>query len=360
MENFGITSRVLSEPPSPRLSVIVPVRDGEQFLADSLPALRASDLPSSEWELLVVDDASSDSSADLARRYADDVVRLSAPHGAAFARNRAAEQARGAILAFIDADVSVHQDTLRRLVETLDREVGVAAVFGAYDTVPPAPGLVSQYRNLLHHYVHAQQPGEAETFWSGCGAMRRACFTDAGGFDERISQMEDIELGYRVRAIGHRILLRPEIQATHLKRWTIRSMVQTDLFGRGVTWMRLHLEQRHRGRPSTLNIRPAEKLYTLLTGFAGCALLLAGGLREPLWLVPAIAALVVVLAGNAPLFRWFAGVRGWWFALRIIPLRLLYYALNSVAAPIGWLWHTLMPRVSGAAPSPTQQTRSRP
>src|SRR5574338_113470 len=242
METLGSTDQA-----PPRLSVIVPVRDGAGFLAQSLPALRASDLARDAWELIVVDDASRDGSGEVAARFADLVVR---PSG---------------------ADVSVHEDALRRLARAFDDDA-VAAVFGAYDTSPRAPGLVSQYRNLLHHWVHVQGRGEAETFWAGLGAVRRRAFLAAGEFDETMSQLEDIDLGYRLRALGHRILLRPEIQGTHLKQWTLGSMVRTDLFGRGVTWMRLHLEQGRKGRPGTLNLRPAEKLYTLLAFTAALAL----------------------------------------------------------------------------------------
>ncbi len=112
-----------------------------------------------------------------------------------------------------------------RFTSVFTNEPDVSAVFGAYDTQPEAPQLVSQYRNLLHHFVHSQSAGEAETFWGGCGAIRREVFLEAGRYDEWSyprPQIEDVELGHRVRALGHRILLRPEIQCTHLKRWTLR------------------------------------------------------------------------------------------------------------------------------------------
>jgi GT2 family glycosyltransferase len=341
MEKLGTT--VPAPLASLRLSVIVPVRDGEQVLAGSLAALRGSDFPAEQWELIVVDDASSDGSASRAAEYADAVLRLPAPRGAAAARNRGAERARGAILVFVDADVCVHPDVLRRFADILASESDIAAVFGAYDTAPPAPGLVSQYRNLLHHYVHVQSPGDAETFWTGCGAMRREVFAEVGGFDEAMSQLEDVELGYRARAHGHRIVLRPEIQGTHLKRWTLGSMVITDLFGRGLTWMRLHLREHPAGRPGTLNLRPVEKLYTMLAACAACALGAAAVRREAAWLLAAGVCLLVVLVGNAPLLAWFARERGIWFALGVIPLRLLYYALNGAAAALGWLQHTWKP-----------------
>ena len=293
----------------------------------------------------MVDDGSTDRSAELARRFADAVDHTPVARGPAAARNRGALLARGAELVFIDADVCVHPDVLRRFAELFAAEPGVGAIFGAYDTTPLAPGLVSQYRNLLHHYVHAQSPGEAETFWSGCGAIRREVFAETGGFDETLHQLEDIELGHRVRELGHRILLRPEIQGTHLKRWTLRSMVTSDLFGRGITWMRLHLQQGQTGRPGTLNLRHAEKVYTLLSGLAICATVTAALRREAAWLLVAVGCLLVVLIGNASMLRWFARERGFWFALRVVPLRLLYYVLNDVAAVAGLVLHALTPRI---------------
>jgi hypothetical protein len=204
----------------------------------------------------------------------------------------------------------VHGDTLRRLDDAFRADTGIAGVFGAYDAAPRARGLVSQYRNLLHHRIHTQARGEAETFWAGLGAIRRWVFVAAGEFDETMRQLEDIDLGYRVRALGHRILLRPEIQGTHLKPWTLRSMVVTDLFGRGVTWMRLHLAQGRTGRPGTLNLRPAEKLFTLLTGAAAVALGVGLIRQQPLWLIGSGLCLASVIAGNLPLLRWFARERG--------------------------------------------------
>jgi len=80
-------------PDRPLLSVIVPAHNGTKVLPLTLPALAASDLPRACWELIVVDDASSDATAELAASYADLVVRLAgAPHGPAYARNRGVER----------------------------------------------------------------------------------------------------------------------------------------------------------------------------------------------------------------------------------------------------------------------------
>lgn len=327
---------------APLLSVIVPAHEAAGVLTESLPALCASDLPRARWELIVVDDASRDGTRQVAERYADVVVRTDGTaRGPAHARNRGSEAARGDILAFVDADVCVHPETLRKLLETLTARPDVGAVFGAYDTAPRAAGLVSQYRNLLHHYVHLSQPGEADTFWAGCGAVRKAAFVEAGGFDEvrfPRPQIEDIELGYRLRSLGHRILLRPDIQATHLKRWTLRGMIVNDVRHRGMPWMRLLLERSATGA-GTLNVAGEERVLTGLMGAAILALLLAPFTTTRLAAGFVVGCVLLILARNLALFRWFARERGSAFAIRIVPLRLLYYVLNAAVASTALVQH---------------------
>ncbi|HSJ07817.1 MAG TPA: glycosyltransferase [Longimicrobiales bacterium] len=334
----------MSGVPGPDLSVVVPVHDGVAVLARSLPALAASDLPRQAWELIVVDDASTDDTARLAEAHADAVIRLDGPpRGPAFARNRGAAAANGDVIVFVDADVCIRPDGLRLFRETLRDEPGVCAVFGAYDTRPAAPGLISQYRNLVHHRVHAEHAGDAETFWAGCGAIRRTAFRRADGFDAARyprPQIEDIELGYRLRGLGCRILVRPDIQGTHLKRWTLRGMIVNDVRDRGIPWMRLLLEGASAGR-GTLNIRWEERLMTAAAALAVLALFAAPFVagRALVALAAACALLIVVL--NMPLLRWFARVRGVGFALATVPLRLLYYALNAVSGSVAVVQHVI-------------------
>jgi glycosyltransferase involved in cell wall biosynthesis len=344
----------------PLLSVIVPAHDGEVTLAESLTALGESDLPRDRWELIVVDDASSDRTAEIGSAHADRVLRIEGTaRGPAHARNRGGEAARGDILAFVDADVCVHASALRQLVEVLSEAPAVVAVFGAYDTAPRAPGLVSQYRNLMHHYVHATQPGDADTFWAGLGAVRRDEFLRAGGFDEEQyprPQIEDIELGYRLRALGYRIVLDPSIQGKHLKRWRLRGLIRSDVLDRGAPWMRLLLERKAVG-PGTLNIGMGEKLLTGLavTGILAVPIGVAAG-SSPLVIV-GIVFLAVVLAGNARLIRWFARVRGPWFAVGIIPLRLLYYMLNGASVGLAMVQRLTRKRAVGA-PGPAARNET--
>ena len=329
----------------PELTVIVPALNAVGTVRRVFEAVIASDLPRERYELILVDDGSTDETSLVGAEFCDRVVRLSGrPHGPAFARNRAAEVARGEVLVFVDADVVPHPDALRRIAEHFRADPALASVFGSYDAQPEAPGLVSQYRNLMHHYVHHRSAGAAQTFWAGLGAIRRADFLTVGMFDEwhyGRPQIEDIELGRRLRRTGHPILLDPTIQGTHLKRWTVKNTLLGDFQHRGVPWMWLILVEESPDKAQTLNVRHIEKV---LTGMAGMALLmplLAAVLRAwwPLWIAAAVAGCILV--ANLGFYRFLTRVRGRIFALAVAPMHLAYYAFNALAVVSGWAIHTL-------------------
>ena len=222
----------------PTLSAIIPATNRPDTLARCRGAVEAADGPPEE--VIVVEEP------PLA--------------GPAVSRNAGARRATGEVLVFVDADVEVHHDAFARIRSAFERDPELVAVFGSYDDAPSAPGVVSAFRNLLHHDVHHASPGPATTFWAGLGAMRREPFLAAGGFDaERyaVPSIEDVELGMRMTAAGARIELRPEIQGTHLKRWSLAQMLRTDFSARGVPWVALLLDE---GGSSALNRR----FYALL------------------------------------------------------------------------------------------------
>jgi GT2 family glycosyltransferase len=344
----------MTTPKKPVCSVVMPAHGAASYLSETLGALTDSDLPRDTWELIVVDDGSLDETAAVAGRFADTVIRLPGrPHGPAYARNRGFEVARGPVVVFFDADVVVHRSTLRGFLEVLAERPDVGAVFGAYDTQPRAKGLVSQYRNLVHHYVHMNGAGEADTFWAGAGAIRRDVFEEAGMYDEwhyARPQIEDIELGARIRSLGKKILLAPQIQVTHLKKWSLRNVIRTDLRDRGIPWARLLAHRGDAMSAKSLNLRWTERLNTALVWLAVFAIIVAAIMRKP-WLAAAAPLLVLpVIALNWRLWVYMARLRGVLFALAIIPLHLMYYGLNGVSFLLGLLLHQT---VGAPVPDPT-------
>jgi glycosyl transferase family 21 len=268
-------------------------------------------------------------------RRPDELIVQCEPAGAgpAATRNAGAERAGAEILVFVDSDVEVHADALARIERHFAEDAGLAAVFGAYDAEPVAPGLTSRFRNLLHHHVHVSSAGEAETFWAGLGAVRRADFEAAGGFDaERFSQpsVEDIELGMRLRERGARLLLDPAIRGRHLKAWTPLTMVRTDFSRRGVPWVRLLLAG-GRGRTS-LNLgwrHRASAAATLVLALAALA-------RRPR---PGLLALAGLLALNRDLYGLLARQGGPRLLLTGVGLHLVHQLTAVASVPVAIAMH---------------------
>ena len=318
-----------------RLSVIIPVRNGREVLPSCLAALARSTRRADE--VVVVDDSSSDDSTSIAHAHeALVLVTTQGPRGPAWARNRGVELTTGDVLVFVDADVIVHEDTLARMAATFEQDSTVQALFGSYDASPPAPGVASRFKNLLHHYVHQHGQREASSFWAGCGAIRREAFRAVGGFDEAYAQpsVEDIELGLRLSRARLSIRLCPEIQATHLKRWTLANLWRTDIFARAVPWTRLLLRERH--LPNDLNLGWRSRLGALCVWTAtallvgGAALLALEGLVLAGWAaLGATACLAASTLLEANLHRFFFRHGGLCFAAGAWLLHHVYLLYSS-------------------------------
>jgi hypothetical protein len=300
-----------------KLSVVVPATDSPP----TLPACRAA-----------LDRAVS---ALTAAGGAAEVLVVDSPafQPVCTARNTGARRASGEVVVFVDADVEVHPDALVRIA-TAFADPTLTALFGSYDDSPSRGGPVAAFRNLLHHHVHQNAGGAAQTFWSGLGAVRREAFLAAGGFDEErfpVPSVEDIDLGVRLVAGGARIELDPRVQGTHLKAWTLRSMVATDFARRGVPWVALQL--RHgRSRSTALNLGWRHRLSALAC-FVG---VLAVPARRP---VAAGAALAVLLGLNRDFYRLLARRRGAAEALLGVGLHAVHHLTAVASVPFGVASH---------------------
>ena len=316
------------------ISVIMPVYNGADVLPRSLPPLLAMQRAGEVAEVIVVDDGSTDATVSLASAMGARVMSSGGRLGPGGARNVAAPAAVGDVLWFVDADVVVHDDAARTLADSL-RESGAAGVFGCYDDRPSGTNFLSQYKNLVHHYYHFREAGEADTFWAGCGAVRKDAFLATGSFDAaryRHPSIEDIEFGFRLRQRGLRIVLAPGLQGTHLKIWRLGNLLHTDIFRRALPWSRLiHARS---GLPDALNVGIGERFNAVVAAGLVLSLVLAGAR-----LVPAsmpLAVLVLVGVANRRMFDLFRRARGPLFAVGGVAFHQIYYLYGSTV--FGWCW----------------------
>ncbi len=275
------------------VSIVIPAHNAAAHLDACLAHLAQSVV--APLECIVVDDGSTDTTAEVAHRYGATVIRAEARGGPARARNVGAGAARGDILLFLDADVCVRPDTVARVAAAFRSDPALDALIGSYDDAPEAPDFLSQYKNLLHCFTHQTARREASTFWSGCGAIKREVFSAHSGFAEGYERpaIEDIELGYRLAVARRKVILDRTLLVKHLKRWTLWSLLRTDIMDRGIPWTELILRD---GRmPNDLNVQLSQRvsaaLALLLVGLSGLAAIVWGGA----FLTPLLAVLFFLL-----------------------------------------------------------------
>jgi glycosyltransferase involved in cell wall biosynthesis len=326
-----------SRPPvaSTDVTIVVPVAGAPEAWARSARSLSRVVPP--PGEIIVVIDGANETLAATAATIPATVVVLEQRCGPATARNHGARAATGDILLFIDADVEVPADLAARVAALFADQPELTAVMGSYDDAPGDERFVSQYRNLLHHFVHQTAREEATTFWAGCGAVRREAFQEVGGFDGRWAQpsIEDIELGSRLVRAGHRIRLVKDLQVKHLKRWDMIGMLSTDLWRRAVPWTELMLGAGH--IVNDLNVKTRDRVSVALAFVALGALLFAG--RWPILAGIAVLAVLLLVVVNAQLFRFLFKQRGALFAARAAPLYWLYLLVCGLGFALGVVRH---------------------
>ena len=317
------------------ISVIIPVYNAKNYL--NLCLLALSKTSYTDYEIIVVDDHSSDGSAEVAKKYGVSIYRRPKQTGPAGARNYGAQQARGDILLFIDADVVVPESTIGQIAAKFEMCPDIAALFGSYDSAPSATNFMSQYKNLFHHFVHQKSNYRSDSFWAGCGAVRKEVFQKVGGFNATKYTkpcIEDIELGYRLKENGYEVILYKQLQVKHLKKWTLWSLLHTDIFYRAVPWSMLILNNNH--TVEDLNLKQSQKICAALALLSMASFFL--GIVKSVFLIIALLHWIIIGVINADLFIFFYRQNGFGFCLRSFFLLLAYYVYSGITFLLCWIF----------------------
>ena len=200
------------------VSVVIPAYNCEKTIARAVEAvLNQLEV---EAEVIVVDDGSNDSTAEIVRSLAErsESVRLirQENQGPAVARNRGVREARGEIVFFTDSDCVPHRDWLLVALRGFERE-DVAAVAGSYGIANPESLLARCIHEEIRFRHLKLMPRFVKSFGSYNVAIRKSFFEKVGGFDEgyRFASGEDNDLSYKIGAAGGKILFEPKVLVDH-------------------------------------------------------------------------------------------------------------------------------------------------
>ncbi len=239
----------------PFTSIIVPTYNGKALLATCLPALRAQSYPADRYEVIVVDDASSDGTAAyLASDFpAVRVVALAQNSGFIAACNAGVAVARGEILVLLNNDTEAEAGWLAALVDALQQhpQAGSAAskmlLFDRRDTLHTAGDLMGHDGIPRNRGVWEADRGQYDADrWvfgpcGGAAAYRRVAWEQAGGFDPALFMyMEDVDLAWRLQLAGWRSIYAPDARIYHQLSATGGGVLASYYTGRNTLWVIAH------------------------------------------------------------------------------------------------------------------------
>lgn len=324
---------VINEPVNKSVSIVMPVRNEGEFIRESLQTVIDQDYPAEYMEILVIDGMSDDNTRQIVSEMAAQhpQVRLIDNPGRIVPTglNIALQQAKGEILIRVDGHCEIHPDYVRRCVEYLSHE-NIDGVGGPIDTIGETESAQAIAISMSSPFgvggsaFRTVKDRRMDVDTVAFPAYKRETIQKAGLFDEELVRNQDDEYNFRLREMGGRILLAPDIRSRYYSRSSFSSLWR-QYFQYG--YWKVRVMQKHPRQMSLRQFVPPTFVATILT-FAILALFL-----------PVARLLLAVTTGAyilANLFAavWTASRRGWRYLI-YLPLA---YAILHISYGSGFLY----------------------
>lgn len=312
-------------------SIIVPAFNAEKTLPKCLVALKNQTIALQNYEIIVVDDGSTDETARLAETAGVRVIRQ-ANAGAAAARNIGARAAQSDILLFTDADCVPAFDWSAQMLSVFDDEF-VTGAKGIYKTESTGltPRFVQQeYQDKYDRMAGLLQIDFVDTY---SAAYRRTVFLAAGGFDTRYpgASVEDQEFSFRLAEMGHRLVFAPKAIVSHPHDASVFEYARRKFF---IGFWKIQVVSRHPDKITRDSHTP--QVLKLQMGFAALSnLFLALAIifrRRWLGIASLVSWLALVVSG-APFYR-----KIWRRDVALIGIAPFMLMVRALALGFGFAW----------------------
>jgi cellulose synthase/poly-beta-1,6-N-acetylglucosamine synthase-like glycosyltransferase len=217
----------------PEISVIVPVYNGEKTIDKCIKSILKSSFKN--FEIITINDNSTDNSLKIIKKFPIKIFNVNFD-SASKVRNFGAKKAKAKILVFVDQDVVIKNDTLKKFYEILKRNPDVSAAIATPDKNRKYKTFLGEYENLYLNYSFTRHGKETSNLHSSTFAIRKSVFQKVGGFNEKIKgvEQEDRELGERLVRNRFRVWFLKNVKVVHLKEYNLKSFIRTRINrGRG-------------------------------------------------------------------------------------------------------------------------------
>ena len=311
------------------VSVVIPAYNAAATIGECMAALDRQSIPRTEYEVIVVDDGSTDATADIAARHG--ALVLKQPNsGPAVARNKGIAAARGAIVLFTDADCAPAADWIQQMIAPLvdSRILGVKGVYRTRQANLAARFIQIEYEDRYDYTACSEYVDFVDTYAAG---YRRDALLDSGGFDTHFpfASVEDQELSFRLAEAGHKMVFNPQaiVYHRHPESWRRYAQRKYKIGYWKTLVLRLHPSKVWRDTHTPWSL----KLQMVLAAVSVPLTLLSLWAQAYLWLLGVVMGVFVVSAIPFLVKAWRRDRPIAWLSLPVLFLRAWSLGLGLVA-----------------------------
>ena len=198
-----------------QISVVIPNFNSERTIGKCLEAAFSSNY--TNYEIVVVDDCSDDSSVEIIRQYPCTLLQLDRRSGTSKARNTGAQNSGGEIIFFIDSDCLLQQDTLSIINGTMSELGTEYIVGGTYAAIAYDDSFFNNFQSVWINYCETRKIQDPDYIAAHAMVLFRKTFDENRGFPEHFMPIiEDVEYTHRLKKSGYKLLMNPDIQVRHI------------------------------------------------------------------------------------------------------------------------------------------------
>ena len=245
-----------------RYSVIVPAYNAEKTLSACLESLGSQSVPQAAYEVIVVDDGSSDLTSNIVKRFKVQYI-FQTHKGPAAARNRGADTAKGDTILFTDSDCIPDRNWIMEMVSPF-QDSEIIGVRGSYKTNQKTFVAKFAQAEFEDRYDLLQKRPIIDMVCSYSAAFRKNIFLDIGGFDENfpVANNEDTDLSYRMAGEGYKLVFNPSAFVYHTHPISLVKYLKIKFWR---AYWRMVVYRRYPGKAMKDSYTPAViKIQTLL------------------------------------------------------------------------------------------------
>lgn len=304
------------------VSIIIALYNAEKTLESTLKSVIRSKFKN--YEIIVVDDCSTDKSLDIVKKYPCKIIKLKKKSGPAIARNIGASVARGKYLFFIDSDITFGKNAIKELVKTFKTTDADAVCCGNWmDALNP--GAVPSYWAMTKFYDWNSEKDWITVFTTNRGAVKRSVFKKLCGFKTSYNQadVEDLEFGYRLIEKNYKIFLNKKIHIKHHFPgffFSIRKM-----FKRSSSWAKLFMKRKRFDTVCTTPLRGiSSALATLMVFFGFLSIFM-----QPIQILFTILFFILLII-NSKLYIFVLMKKGIFYTMKFVIISFIFYFMMGI------------------------------